>query len=64
MTTPGGRRHWATWGVGGACAGLALAAAILWFTRKSRRLVRAAYQGLKPRERCVGLGLRLAVSER
>jgi hypothetical protein len=42
LTTPGGRRHWAAWGVGGACAGLALATAILWFTRKTRRLARAA----------------------
>ncbi len=42
VTTPGGRRHWATWAVVGACAGLALASAILWFTRKTRRLARAA----------------------
>jgi len=36
LTTPGGRRHWATWGVGGACAGLLIAIAILRFTRKTR----------------------------
>jgi hypothetical protein len=42
LTTPGGRRHWAAWGAAGACAGLAIASALLWFTRKTRRLARAA----------------------
>jgi hypothetical protein len=42
LTTPGGRRHWAAWAVAGACAGLALATAILWLARKTRRLARAA----------------------
>jgi len=38
LTTPGGRRHWAAWAVVGACAGLVLATALLWFTRKTRPL--------------------------
>ncbi len=42
LTTPGGRRHWGAWTAAGACGGLAIAAAILWFTRKTRRLARAA----------------------
>lgn len=42
LTTPGGRRHRGTWAAVGACAGLAFAAAILWLTRKTRRVARAA----------------------